>query len=78
VVEPAEHRASDHRPGLGTWAAGGAQRRRQGQAAVGPLRVVVGDVLPEGRLEVPLVEHQHVIQAFLAHGVWLTHIGTPR
>jgi hypothetical protein len=33
---------------------------------MGPIRVVVGDILLEHALEVPLVEHEHVVEALLA------------
>jgi hypothetical protein len=41
---------------------GTGKRRHQLQAAMRPIGVVVGDVLPEHAPEVPLVEHEHVVE----------------
>jgi hypothetical protein len=66
VVQPAQHRASDHRPGRGTRVAGGGQRRRQPEAAMRPVGVVVVHVFGEDAFEVPLAPHEHVVEALLA------------
>ena len=45
---------------------GTGKRRHQPQAGMRPIGVVEGDVLPEHALEVPRVEHEHVVEALLA------------
>src|SRR5262245_37025249 len=70
-MKAVEHWTGDHSADRGTgrrWGTDAWERRRQGQAAVGPVGVVVADVLPEDALQVPLVQDEHVIQALVAEG----------
>src|ERR687893_800848 len=68
--EPAEHRAALDllgRCGRGRWA-----RRRGGwllpQALVRSPLVVIGDVLPEHKRQMPLIEDEQVVEALRADG----------
>ena len=51
---------------FGTAAARPGKRRHQSQTAMRPIAVVVGDVLLEHALEVPLVAHEHVVEPLRA------------
>ena len=71
MVQAAEDRARDDPPGRdlrGTRRRWPGKRRPRAQAAVGPRRVVGGEVLPEHTVQVPLVADQHVVQTLGAHG----------
>ena len=67
MMEPAQNGTRPHLAER-AWVTPRGEWRLECQAAVRPLRVVVGHVLLEHGSQVPLIEDEYVVQALVAQG----------
>jgi hypothetical protein len=68
-MKPADPREADYlRSRVGARLDRASHRRVLGESEMRPVDLVVGDELGEQQLQVPIVQHDHVVEQFAANG----------